>query len=260
MKKQILIFSIALVAGSLYTKAQTGNVGISTTKPRTNLDVNGTMNVKNDIKLGGTDAAAGGSGTLGDLISANGNNNPQWKNFDLPQGYGNSMILSAMYLNSSETGVALVGETTTGSPYSVPYNEDQNMTTPTQWQEITGVAQTFTITKITSSTAISVQTVAQSNTANGTSFGCGIFIDDKLKFVRTGTISGAAGSYRTLNLNTSLPNLSVGNHTLKFACVKRNISNPIYIVSVGQPSQGQTNLNNKMAATSATIKVFEPMN
>ncbi|MGE8431525.1 hypothetical protein [Chryseobacterium joostei] len=257
MKKYSIILNIVLTISPLYIAAQNGNVGIATTKPRTNLDVNGTINVKNDIKLGGTDLNSGNSGNLGDLITANENNNPTWKNYDLPAGYGNSMILKSTYLISSEAGVSFNG-TNNANALGVPYVEDQGMTTPTTWKEITGVAQAFAITNATSSTNISVQTLAQSDSNTKTTFGCGIYIDDKLKLARTANISGTSGSYRTLNLNASISNLSLGNHTFRFACVERNINTGI-TVSIGQPIV-IANLSNKMAATAAFIKVYEPMN
>lgn len=257
MKKYIGILSIFLIIIPVTAEAQAGNVGIATTKPRTTLDVNGTVNVKNEMRLGGTDSNSGTAGNTGDLISANGNNNPIWKNFDLPAGYGNSLVLNATYLISAEAGVLFNG-TGQSATLSVPYTEDQGMTTPTTWKEITGVAQTFTVSKATSSTSIAVQTLAQ--VAGGTrgSFGLGIFIDDKLKFVRTGNVTGGSSSYKTLDINATIANLSVGNHTFKLAAIERNI--PVgSTISVGEPVI-TTNLNNKMAATSVSIKVFEPMN
>ncbi|MGG7437121.1 hypothetical protein ACQ7CU_03490 [Chryseobacterium arthrosphaerae] len=257
MKNYIGILSLFLTAAPFFAQAQTGNMGIATTKPRTTMDVNGTINVKNEIRLGGTDSNAGNAGNFGNLLSANGNNNPEWTNFDLPAGYGNSLVLNATYLMSSETGVVFNGTNQSGT-LSVPYDEDQGMVTPTTWKEITGVAQTFTITKLNSSTSISVQTLAQVTGGNRGSFGLGIFIDDKLKFVRAGIVIGGAGSYKTLNINASIPGLSVGTHTFKLAAIERSI--PVNTsISVGEPA-ATANLNNKMAATSVSIKVFEPMN
>lgn len=252
----INILRICLIIAPTLAGAQTGNVGVNTTKPRTSLDINGTLNVKDEINLGGTDLNSGNAGNRGDLISANGSSNPVWKNFDLPAGYGNSLILNATYLTSAEAGVLFNGTNQSGS-LSVPYTEDQDMTTPTAWKEITGVAQTFTVTKLTNSTNISVQTLAQVAGGSRGSFGLGIFIDDKLKFVRAGIVTGGAGSYKTLNINASIPNLAVGSHTFKLAAIERSI--PVgSTISVGEPVT-TSNLNNRMAATSVSIKVFEPM-
>jgi len=257
MKNYITILRISLTIVPILVGAQTGNVGINTIKPRTNLDINGTLNIKSEISLGGTELSPGNAGNIGSLISANGSSNPVWKNFDLPAGYGNSLVLNATYLASAETGVLFNGTNQSGS-LSVSYTEDQGMTTPAAWKEITGVARTFTVNKTTNSINISVQTLAQVAGGSRGSFGLGIFIDDKLKFVRAGIVTGGASSYKTLNINASIPNLSVGDHTFKLAAIERSI--PIgSTISVGEPII-TTNLNNRMAATSVSIKVFEPMN
>ncbi|SDM31832.1 hypothetical protein [Chryseobacterium taihuense] len=56
MKKYILFLSVILINLNILL-AQTGNVGVGTTVPRSTLDVNGTMNVNNEINLGGTNSA-----------------------------------------------------------------------------------------------------------------------------------------------------------------------------------------------------------
>lgn len=253
MKKYILILLFAIQSGLFF--AQTGNVGVATVNPRTNLDVNGTTNVNNEINLGGSDSAVGSPGTVGDLVSANGATNPQWKKFDLPNGYLDGLILTASYLKSTNVGASFNGTGSNG----VSYNENQAL--PADWIEITGVSETsFRINKTTNIVNIFVQTVAQVTGANATgSFGCGIYIDNQLRFTRTGIVTGATGSYKILTLNASIPDLPVGIHSYKFACAQRNV--PVgSVLTVGQAQTSVVNtLSATMAGTSSSLKILEPI-
>lgn len=253
MKKYILIL-LFTIQGSLFF-AQTGNVGVATVNPRTNLDVNGTTNVNNEINLGGTDTVLGNPGAVGDLVSANGAANPEWKKFDLPNGYLDGLVLTASYLKSTNVGVSFNGTDTGGAPYS------ENQALPADWGEITGVSEAlFTINKTTNIVNIFVQTVAQvTGTSAAGSFGCGIYIDNQLRFTRTGIVTGASGSYKILTLNASIPNLPVGAHSYKFACAQRYIPTGS-VLTVGQAQTAVVNtLSATMAGTSSSLKILEPI-
>jgi len=252
MKKHIL-FIFLLVQPVLFF-AQTGNVGVLTTSPRTNLDVNGTTNINNEINLGGSNSVIGNPGTVGDLVSANGAANPVWKKFDLPNGYLDGLVLTASYLKSTTTGASFAGADIGGSSY------DENQTLPADWVTIVGVSEpAFQIRKNVNTVNIFVQTVAQvtGNTGTG-SFGCGIYIDDQLKFARTGIVTGASGSYKILTLNASISNLSVGTHSYKFACAQRNVVNG-NVLTIGQAQAAPAALSPTMAGTSSALKILEPI-
>jgi hypothetical protein len=253
MKKHILF--IFLLVQSILFFAQTGNIGVLTTSPRTNLDVNGTTNINNEINLGGNNSVVGNPGTVGDLVSANGATNPVWKKFDLPNGYLDGLVLTASYLKSTTTGASFAGAGVGG----VSYAADQDL--PTNWVTIAGVSEpAFQIRKNTNTVNIFVQTVAQVTGANGTgSFGCGIYIDDKLKFTRTGIVTGASGSYKILTLNASISNLAVGSHSYKFACAQRNVPTG-NTLTIGQAqTTTPATLSPTMAGTSSALKILEPI-
>lgn len=245
MKNKIFIFLVA-ISPNLFSQ-----IGVGTTIPHTDLDINGTTNVSKEIRLNGTDAKIGAAGKQGDLISGNALNNNFWKNFDLPEGFLEGMVLTGSYVNSTFNGVSFPG-TSSSSTLAVPYTKGQAMAS--HWKELSDLNQKIKIVKSVNLVTISVQTLVQTSDQNS-SFACGIYLDDKLDFVRLGTVNTGAGNYRTLNLNATLLNMDLGEHTIKFACAERNIPTGTTL-NIGKPII-TTNLNNEMAKTSSVILVLE---
>ncbi|MDH1604106.1 hypothetical protein [Empedobacter sp. GD03739] len=245
MKNKIFIFLVA-ISPNLFSQ-----VGIGTEKPHTTLDINGTTNVSKEIRFNGTDAKIGTAGKQGDLISGNALNNNFWKNFDLPEGFLEGMVLTGSYANSTFNGVSFPG-TSSSSTLAVPYTKGQVMAS--HWKELSDLNQKIKISKSVNLVTISVQTLVQTSDQNS-SFACGIYLDDKLDFVRLGTVNAGVGNYRTLNLNATLSNMALGEHTIKFACAERNIPTGTTL-NIGKPII-TTNLNNVMAKTSSVILVLE---
>lgn len=245
MKNKIFIFLVA-ISPNLFSQ-----IGVGTTIPHTDLDINGTTNVSKEIRLNGTDAKIGAAGKQGDLISGNALNNNFWKNFDLPEGFLEGMVLTGSYVNSTFNGVSFPG-TSSSSTLAVPYTKGQAMAS--HWKELSDLNQKIKIVKSVNLVTISVQTLVQTSDQNS-SFACGIYLDDKLDFVRLGTVNSGAGNYRTLNLNATLLNMDLGEHTIKFACAERNIPTGTTL-NIGKPII-TTNLNNEMAKTSSVILVLE---
>ncbi len=245
MKNKIFIFLVA-ISPNLFSQ-----VGIGTEKPHTTLDINGTTNVSKEIRFNGTDAKIGTAGKQGYLISGNALNNNFWKNFDLPEGFLEGMVLTGSYVNSTFNGVSFPG-TSSSSTLAVPYTKGQAMAS--HWKELSDLNQKIKISKSVNLVTISVQTLVQTSDQNS-SFACGIYLDDKLDFVRLGTVNAGVGNYRTLNLNATLLNMDLGEHTIKFACAERNIPTGTTL-NIGKPII-TTNLNNEIAKTSSVILVLE---
>ncbi|WP_413533976.1 hypothetical protein [Empedobacter brevis] len=244
MKNKIFIFLVS-ISSTLFSQ-----IGIGTEKPHTSLDINGTTNVSKEIRFNGSDVKIGSAGKQGDLISGNGLNNNYWKNFDLPEGFLDGMVLSGSYVNSTYNGVSFPG--TADSSLPVGYSKNQSM--GSHWKELSDLNQKIKIEKSVNLVTISIQTLIQTNNQNG-SFACGIYVDDKLNFVRLGTVNEGAGNYKILNLNASLPNMGLGEHTIKFACVERTIPTGTTL-NIGMPVN-TNNLNEEMAKTSSLILVLE---
>lgn len=248
MKNKIFIFLVA-ISPNLFSQ-----IGVGTSKSHTTLDVNGTTNVSKEIRFNGTDAKIGAPGKQGDLISGNALNNNFWKNFDLPEGFLEGMVLTGSFVNSTFNGVSFPGQGK-ATEFAVAYTKGQAMNFPSDWKELSDLNQKIKIVKSVNLVTVSVQTLVQTSNQNS-SFACGIYLDDKLDFVRLGTVNSGAGNYRTLNLNATLLNMALGEHTIKFACAERNIPTGTTL-NIGKPIITTTNLNDEMAKTSSVILVLE---
>lgn len=224
MKKIFLVLSIFVIN---ITNAQ---VGVNTSTPAKLLDVNGTLNVRREIRTGGTSSALGAAGSAGQLFGVVNATSDNWKTVQVANGTGS---LSLFYLNTVKdaVGVQFTGNGFTGV-YSInaPYTAER-------WSYIPNATDSFVVTKTDnlSKAILSFQTTVQiakptnSNWTTGSaSFACGIFVEKdgqagQLKAVRNDVVRGVPGSYKVYNLNITLDGLAAGSYVVKPACSKRNL-------------------------------------
>ncbi|PIF46720.1 hypothetical protein CLU96_3759 [Chryseobacterium sp. 52] len=80
------------------TNVNGGTVGIATLTPQKTLHVNGSLQVVNELNVGGTASAAGSAGTTGQVLTSNGASNaPSWKALSTVSG----TISSANYVQGT---------------------------------------------------------------------------------------------------------------------------------------------------------------
>ncbi|BAP32721.1 uncharacterized protein CHSO_3684 [Chryseobacterium sp. StRB126] len=85
-----------------------GDVGIRTTTPQKNLHVNGTLQVTNEINVGGNATTAGSAGTLGQILTSGGAGAaPSWQTLNTISG----TINSAVYVQGTTEASATQGTT-----------------------------------------------------------------------------------------------------------------------------------------------------
>lgn len=281
--KKTLIFSIVLVSTLL--RAQ-GNVGVATTKPRNNLDVNGDINIGQKLYLdSGT-----GTGTLvaGNedqvLVSQGPNKPPKWKTFRIPEYLTNKYYLifndsfrdlnTAAGTNQGPSGTIGQGatftnaETATSIVPATDFVQDTPLTALTvagkNFKSIAGLSQNFTVNSTQNSTYLLFETVVQQNNAGGDGsnikFACGIFVDGLLKSIRINRITPSPNSstFITHTQIGGVENLAPGTHSVGVACSR--LSNPVsgLTLGIGVPaSTSVSNLNNFMTQSSLKVDVYE---
>jgi len=242
MKKLNIIFYVIL----FFPLMVFSQMGIGTDLPKSTLDVNGNVNVKQQLFLGGTDNSLGNPGVSGQIVVSNGDDPASWQDVRLPEGIS-SLTMSSKYIKDDETGVSLTNGVTTA------YQENSAITS---WSVLENLNTSFSIVNITNKVNFSAQTIVQRSNTDLASYACGIFIDDKLKAVRTDIINTTAGGYKTYNINITLDNIGVGDHTAKFACRGRNIASGS--LGIGKVINS-TYLSAAMAKSVFKTTILEPM-
>ncbi|WP_228407578.1 hypothetical protein [Chryseobacterium timonianum] len=226
-------------------------VGINTSTPVNKLDVNGDVNIRKELRTNGTDVLKGSAGNDGDIFHNNSEMTANdWKSVKIADGQG-SMSLFSINTVADQTGITFSGN---GNP--VPYDEDDDLTS--SWTVIPKAVDTFSVTNAVNKVTFSFQTTAQ-KANNGTSsagFACGVFVDNKLKAVRTDVLQGDSGAYKIFNLNATLENLKQQNkYSVKVACTKRTLNGNALGIGTAVDTGA---LNADMAQSVLTISVLQP--
>ncbi|RQO39149.1 hypothetical protein DBR39_09165 [Chryseobacterium sp. KBW03] len=244
MKKILFVTSLLLAVSA------TAQVGINTPTPSNMLDVNGDLSIRKELRTGGTDVLKGSAGTAGNILHNNTDlNTNDWKSIKIADGQG-SMSVFSINTVADKTGVSFSGD----NGATTPYNDGDALTG--NWTVLTGTVDTFSVTNGTNKATFSFQTTVQKTGANSASFACGVFVDDKLRAVRTDVLLGDAGAYKIFNLNATLTDLlPKNNYSVKVACIKRAISQAT--VGIGR-AVNTTFLNSDMSQSVLTTSILQP--
>lgn len=257
----------------LFTGFVQAQVGINTTTPAKMLDINGTLNVRKEIRTGGTETVVGSAGNAGQLFGFNSPSSDTWKTVQIANGTGS---LSLFYLNTVKdvTGLQFTETGNTGI-----YELDSPFTSSTvaaipNWEYVTNAHDSFVVTKTDnlSKAVLSFQTTVQiaiptgsglSWSTSSASFACGIFVEKdgeiaKLKAVRNDVVRGAPGTYKVYNLNVTLDALAAGSYIVRAACTNRQLNSGMTLVTlgIGRPVNA-ANLNAEMAQTTLTTSLLQ---
>ncbi|WP_160137074.1 hypothetical protein [Chryseobacterium sp. c4a] len=244
--KKIFFVQFLLMIGLMQAQ-----IGINTTTPVNKLDVNGDINVRKELRTNGTDVLKGSAGNAGDIFHNNSEIKANdWKSIKIADGQG-SMSLFSINTVADQTGVLF-----TDSGSAKPYIENANL--EGNWTVLPQAVDTFSVTNATNKVTFSFQTIAQKiyYGTSSASFACGIFVDNKLKAVRTDVLLGDSGAYKIFNLNATLENLTPKNkYSVKVACINRTLNNTT--LGIGRAVDTSA-LTSDMAQSVLTTSVLQP--
>jgi hypothetical protein len=249
---------IGILTTVLLAFAVNAQVGINTPTPTNILDVNGDINVRQEVRTGGTDLLKGSAGAAGSILHNNtdlGAND--WKTIKIADGQG-SMSLFSVNTMSDKTGISFTGNNGSTSAYTEGESISTLVSNEPKWVALPEIDYAFIVTSANNKATFSFQTTVQKTGTSSASFACGIFIDNQLRAVRTDVLLGDSGTYKIFNLNATLANLAVNTNTkysVKVACSKRAITGTT--LGIGR-AVNTTFLNSDMSQSVLSVSVLQP--
>lgn len=255
---KILLINLVFISSSLFAQ-----VGVNTDTPLATLDIQGDLEIRNKIYLGGNETTIGSLGEVGSvLVSQGANQPPTWKVLRRPEFKPETYYLINYEASNTESGLKLANGQTNRALYTKDMTLSSFLAGNGNGGEITGLRKKFKVNNNVNKIGLIFETVAHLNSNNryeGVDFACGVFIDDQLKGVRTFTLNQdneARGPFYTFTLLASAENLPAKEYTAKVAC-KRRASIYGYTGNFGIGEAVYQNINNFMAQSSLRVEVLE---
>ena len=271
MKKKTILSLISII----YATSLFAQVGIKVENPLADFHVNGDIQITKEIRVGGGKTTAGDPGTKGQLLKSNGEGvAPEWIYINIPIVPTGNFSMTNSTVLVDKTGL----EIENGTLYKRQYDENESISAipPVNdpnaiWHIFPELTNYIDIVKESNKINFTMQTMTHlSDRVNETNkiplftYAIGIFIDGKLKSVKSFKISGDPNSsspFEVVTLIATAENVPIGNHKIEIAVIPR-LKGEGYLgnLAIGRPNRESTNLSSFMARTSLKIDVFEILN
>lgn len=236
MKK--LSLTLLLIGLFIYAKAQ---VGINTESPQTTLDVNGSIQLREDLSIGGSSITAGNSGNYGQVIISQGDGEkPQWKTTNVPFLEEGQYQLINSHSQVDQVGISFpTGGGSGGNTSNAGDPLDGN------WTVISGLNTTINIQNEDNKVSLIYQggiELSQTSSSNqNIKFICAAFFNDTLRALRADQIDAIPNKEKNKSLYTlayTVLNQPVGTYDVKIACRKISTTTNSLRLAIGRNSEG----------------------
>lgn len=234
MKKNLILGVLVLPVFAYF------QVGISTPTPQKNLHVNGSLQITNELNIGGDAKTAGSAGIAGQVLKSNGPGvAPTWGNLaGVPNATGTVIVVNGQFIVAQEIVVQLTADYSKISPINTT-DPIGNLTNEIIDNENrysgTGTANSFTVS---ADGVYQVHINAQISTDNGTSPVIGIWNDTTSKWVArvNDYFTAPTGSLQTYTLLTSIP--MAASNTYSFRIANTVNTTVVKYISTGSTGSG----------------------
>ena len=244
-------------------------VGIGTNNPKTTLDVAGDLNLRRELRVGGTASVNGNAGTAGQVLVSSGNSAvPTWKSVNTPFASAGDYQLVNTKVLFDRTGINFSANTN-NTPAAYISTLGENIST-NGWVQIPGLQTTILVEQEGNTLSLIFQTGVESNSGASTitdnrlvKYMCGVFQNDLLVAFRGDEILDVhrkdANNEGVYTLSYSVDDLPVANHVFKVACRRIQTTAGTYEFAIGRPITSSAISNAFMLQSVIKIELLEPV-
>lgn len=196
-----------------------GQVGINTTTPQKSLHVNGSLQLVNELSVGGNDTLAGSSGEAGQVLKSNGPGvAPTWQNLaGVPNATGTVIAVDGEFIVAQEIVAQLTADFTTSASGANSIGNLSNKIVDNE-NKYSGNSSTNSF-KVTTDGVYQITMNMQLSTANGSAPVIGVWDDTANRWVArvNDHFTAATGQLQTYTLLTSIPMLAANTYSFRLA-------------------------------------------
>ena len=248
-----LLFPLLLVCNIAFSQ-----VGIETDTPQSALDINGSLQLRSDLKVNGSDSTEGNPGTVGQALVSQGEGQPAvWKNVLVPFLALDGFQMTNSYSKIGRTGISFPTGAGDGVHTS---NLDDNLTSA--WTVLNDLTTDFEVTNPNNKIALVFQSgVELSKTTSDNQnikYICAAFVDGKLKAMRPNQIDAVKNKEKSQSLITlsyTILDIEPGIHQIQVGCRKISTTNDNLRLAIGRPSEGDGNTQTNNFTMQSIIKI-----
>lgn len=212
--RTIILLAMGLTFTNVYSQ-----VGINTGTPQKTFHVNGSLQVVNELNVGGTSSTAGSAGIAGQVLKSSGPGAaPTWQNIaGVPNSTGTVIVVNGEFIVAQEIVVQLTADYMMSGATAFPIGNLSNEIIDNENRYFgNATANSFTIP---AHGIYQVTMNAQLSTTNGTSSVIGIWNDTTNKWVArvNDYFTAPTGDLQTYTLLTSISMMASHKYSFRIA-------------------------------------------
>ncbi len=234
-------------------------VGINTENPQTELDINGSLQLRQDLNVGGTASTTADPGVFGQTITSQGSNSSaEWKSLKVPFLEDGQFQLINSHSRIDQVGISFP----TGAGNGGTTTEIEDDFNASNWTVIAGLTTPIEVNnednKISLIFQAGVEASRTTSTNQNIKFLCAAFFNNTLRALRADQLDLIQDKQKNKGLYTlayTVLDIPVGTYEVKVACRKMSTTTNSLRLAIGRSSEGSGNTETNAFMMQSVLKI-----